>query len=166
MLVEGNHGSKYSLCACLSIFPQQQRYSGTPTFYVTTPSEGARALSLSWPLSTHLLYEHSWFIPLYRLHYLICFDWRWLRSILLMMGKVPSQWRTAFWSDLFLLIWFIFVSVIQCFSIQITCSSCLYNYVINILYCKCKLNCFIFTWLSLNKPCLYENVEHVIKCFY
>lgn len=25
----------------------QQRYSGTPTFYVTTPSEGARALSLS-----------------------------------------------------------------------------------------------------------------------
>lgn len=66
----------------------------------------------------------------------------------------------------FIFIWFIFVSVIQCFSIQITCSSCLYNYVINILYCKCKLNCFIFTWLSLNKPCLYENVEHVIKCFY
>lgn len=25
----------------------QERYSGTPTFYVTTPSEGARTLSLS-----------------------------------------------------------------------------------------------------------------------
>lgn len=32
-------------------FLQQERFSGTPTFYVTTPSEGARALTLSWPLS-------------------------------------------------------------------------------------------------------------------
>lgn len=31
----------------LFFFLQQERFSGTPTFYVTTPSEGARALTLA-----------------------------------------------------------------------------------------------------------------------
>lgn len=31
----------------LFFFLQQKRFSGTPTFYVTTPSEGARAITLS-----------------------------------------------------------------------------------------------------------------------
>lgn len=35
----------------LALLLQQERYSGTPTFYVTTPSEGARALGLPWPLT-------------------------------------------------------------------------------------------------------------------
>lgn len=54
-----------ALCVCVS---QQERYSGTPTFYVTSPSEGARVLSLPWPVNTSIISQSSWTICI--------FDWQ------------------------------------------------------------------------------------------
>lgn len=50
------------------VFPKQKRYSGTPTFYITTPSDGARVLKL-WKHDANptQLFENSYlsiYIPI------------------------------------------------------------------------------------------------------
>lgn len=47
-LIQRSFGHFFITLLCL-FFSQKERYSGTPTFYVTTPSDGARGLNLPWP---------------------------------------------------------------------------------------------------------------------